>query len=103
MVVARACAQAPHLFSHPRHTTLVLIASVTYYNTPPYIRIYWRRLSERAVRLSASASTAEEHHGVGLATVGLAAADGHAAAARDAREAAECSLAVERPADHAAE
>eukprot|EP00964_Phaeocystis_antarctica_P141449 scaffold106487_cov60-Phaeocystis_antarctica.AAC.1 len=55
----------------------------------------------RAVRLSASASTAEEQHGVGLATVGLA---GHAAAAaRDAREAAECSLAVERPADHAAE
>ena len=41
------------------------------------------------MRLSASvASTAEEQHGVGLATVGLAAADGHAAAARDAREAA---------------
>ena len=56
------------------------------------------------MRLSASvASTAEEQHGVGLATVGLAAADGHAAAARDAREPAECSLAVERPADHAAE
>jgi len=49
----------------------------------------WHRLSERAVRLSASASTAEEQHGVGLANVGLAAADGHAAAARDAREAAE--------------
>ena len=31
-----------------------------------------------------------------MATVGLAAADGHAAAARDAREAAECSLTVER-------
>ena len=29
--------------------------------------------------------------------------DGHAAAARDAREAAECSLAVLRSADHAAE
>ena len=61
------------------------------------------------MRLSASASNAEEHggaqeqHGVGLATVGLAAADGHAAAARDAREAAECSLSVERPVDHAAE
>ena len=68
-----------------------------------YLRAYRRRLSERAVRLSTSAGTAEEEHGVGLATVGLAAADGHAAAARDAREAAECSLAVERPADHAAE
>ena len=43
------------------------------------------------MRLSASASNAEEHegaqeqHGVGLATVGLAAADGHAEVARDAR------------------
>ena len=56
------------------------------------------------MRLSASASTAEEQHGVGLATVGLATADhGLGAAARDVREAAECSLAVERPADHAAE
>ena len=52
---------------------------------PPYC-ILARRLSERAVRLSASASTAEEQHGVGLATVGLAAADGHAEVARDARE-----------------
>ena len=39
------------------------------------------------MRLSASASTAEEEqHGVGMATVGLTAADGHAEVARDARE-----------------
>ena len=47
------------------------------------------------MRLSASTTTAEEQHGVGLATVGLAAADGHAAAARDAHEAAECIPAAE--------
>ena len=72
---------------------MLILRVKVYLLIPP---LYRRRLSERAVRLSASASTAEEQHGVGLANVGLAAADGHAEVARDAREAAECSLAVER-------
>ena len=76
---------------------MLILRVKVYLLIPP---LYRRRLSERAVRLSASASTAEEQHGVGLANVGLAAADGHAAAARDAREAAERSLAAECPAEH---
>ena len=45
----------------------------------------------------------EEEHGVGMATVGLAVCCRRARGGgegTDAREAVECILAVERPADH---